>query len=744
MQRRLAAVMAADVVGYSAMMERDEAGAFERVSALRSDILGRAVAEHRGRIFKAMGDGFLVEFGSVVDAISCAVAVQATLTERNLTTPERERIELRIGVNVGDVIVDGDDLQGEGVNIAARLQQMADPGGVCASQAVVEQLSRKLPIAFDEVGEVRLKNIEKPVRAHRALIAGEIARPTRGDRRRIAPLSAALAAGLAVAVALGWSATRAPQPATGAAAAEATLAVLPFGDLSADASQRYLADGVAEDLTVRLSRAPGLFVVSSDAAFAERDAAAEPAAVARRLGVRHVLEGSVRRAGDAVRVNATLIEGATGAVVWAERFDGPFAEIFAFQDKVVENVARALELRLVEAPRAAKLPGGTTDAEAYALFLRGASIWYERGDLAGGVELRDLFEQALARDPDFGWPHAELAWIYSAATFWPELQAVLGIDPSTAQRLFDEHHAAAARNPSNSHFALIGRLLMMTENRVEDAIAAFARAVEMDPSDRWTQLQMSEALSFAGRPDEAERYATTARRLYPGKWQRRAYVTGLALFGQGRLTEAATALGDWTFDDVAVLDKNDDVERALYLQLAAYGQLGLTEQVGSVNARIRELRGIEGSFFRDGPIQLAAFGWLPFARSDDRKRLREGLARAGVPELPFGLDPASPDRVTGEDLRALVFGASIEGRELTADGAAYRRVSAADGAFTIWAGDYRVERRAWMVDDMVCTARADQANRCFVVFRNPAGSVAGRDAFHLYTHRSHVLFAPVD
>ena len=357
MDRKLSAILAADVVGYSTLMERDEAGTFERLRAGRKELFEPEIARHHGHIFKLMGDGMLAEFGSVVDAVECAVSLQRGLSERNASLPEAEQILVRIGINLGEVIVDGDDRYGEGVNIAARLQQLAEPGGICVSGKVAKEVERKLAFAFEPMGEQRVKNIAEPVQAYRVLLdpaaAGKTLHVRRQPRAWRFPVAAGvlvLALGLAAAWWQPWE--PATQPAAPAASAAAdtrpSLVVLPFDNLSDDKEQEYLANGFTEDLTTELARVPGLFVVSRNAAFAYKDKDTKPAEIAAALGVRYLLEGSIRRVGDDMRINAQLIDGSTSGHLWAERFDGRWADVFALQDKVVGSIAGALKLRLVQ------------------------------------------------------------------------------------------------------------------------------------------------------------------------------------------------------------------------------------------------------------------------------------------------------------------------------------------------------------------------------------------------------------
>src|SRR5262245_42108874 len=402
MERRLAAILAADVVGFSALMERDEAGTFARLKAGRKELFEPEIARHHGRIFKLMGDGLLAEFASVVDAVECAVSLQRGLAERNLSVPEAERIQVRIGVNLGEVIVEGDDRYGEGVNIATRLEQLAEAGDVYVSGKVANEVAKKLAFGFEAMGEQKVKNISDPVSVYRVRLDGDkksrLAAAPRTYSRRV------LAAGLAGLLLLTVGAAYAflhwqGQSPTSSAPGKASIAVLPFANLSDDPQQGYFADGVAEDLMTDLSRVSGLFVASRNSAFAYRDKSVDLRQIGQELGVRHVLEGSVRRAGDKLRINVQLIDTATGGHEWAERYEGSQADVFALQDQVTKAVVAALALKLTPGEQEVMGQRETHIPEAYDAFLRG---WehYQRTTPDDFSKAIPYFEKAIELDPD--------------------------------------------------------------------------------------------------------------------------------------------------------------------------------------------------------------------------------------------------------------------------------------------------------------------------------------------------------
>jgi adenylate cyclase len=366
--RRLAAILAADVAGYSRLMGVDEEVTLAALKTLRRDLSDPKIREHHGRIVKTTGDGLLVEFGSVVDAVRCAVEVQREMAERNTSILPARRIEFRIGINLGDIIKDKGDIYGDGVNVAARLEALAEPGGICVSRVVRDQVRDKLDFAFEDGGEQQVKNIARPVRVFR--------------------------------VHLGEVATAASEPAPPPLPEKPSLAVLPFQNMSGDPEQEYFADGMVEEIITALSRIPWLFVIARNSTFTHKGQAIDVKRVGRELGVRYVLEGSVRRGGGRIRITAQLIEAETGAHLWADRFDGSLEDVFDLQDQVATSVAGVIEptLQVAEIARSANRP--TKDLTAHDLYLRANALVFSRSRQI--PEATQLLDQAIARDPNYG------------------------------------------------------------------------------------------------------------------------------------------------------------------------------------------------------------------------------------------------------------------------------------------------------------------------------------------------------
>lgn len=446
MERRLAAILAADVVGYSRLMEIDEAGTLEAVKSRHRKILTPLLAEYHGRIVKLMGDGALIEFGSAVNAVQCAVALQNRMAEANAGAVENRRILLRVGLNLGDVMVEGTDLYGDGVNIAARLEAMAEPGGVWLSESLVNHVRNKVAVQFEDLGEQTLKNIAQPVRVYRVADNG--------------PRLAASGPGVP---------------------AKPSIAVLAFTNLSGDPEQQYFSDGITEDIITGLSRFRQLFVIARHSSFQYRDKAVDVRRVARELGVRFVVEGSLRKAGTRLRVAVQLIDAATGNHVWAERFDRELKDIFAVQDEITQTIVASLAGRIENVDRRRALRKGAGDLSVYDLLLRGKHR-LEQGSQRDVLEARDIFKRVLELDPEYAPAYVELAetYFYEAMSGWTAAPA------AAAERLFEFAHTAARLDDQDSrahlalawgslHSRVIAEYLL---GRFEDAITTFGRMLQ--------------------------------------------------------------------------------------------------------------------------------------------------------------------------------------------------------------------------------------------------------------------------
>ena len=502
--RRLAAILAADVAGYSRLMGADEEGTLERLKALRRELIDPKIAQHHGRLVKTTGDGLLVEFPSVVDAVRWAVEVQQAIPERNTGAGTDHRIELRIGINLGDVIVEGDDLYGNGVNIAARIEALADAGGVFVSNTVHDHVRDRLPFVFDDLGEQQVKNIARPVRVFRVRDVGA-AEDTPVQSRPALALP--------------------DKP---------SIAVLPFANMSGDPEQEYFADGMVEEIITALSRIRWLFVIARNSSFTYKGQAIDVKQVGRELGVRYVLEGSVRKSSGRVRITAQLIDATSGTHLWADRFDGSLGDVFELQDKVAVSVAGVIEpaLQAAETGRSANRP--TNDLTAYDLYLRAYAMWLSSGTLL--LDALRLLDQAIERDPSYG-PALALAatcYVRLCSDGWsrdPEADGRKGTDlarrglqmageePDTlanaalALAFFGEDigtmttlvNRALALNPSFARGWYISGLLTLWAGQPDLAIERVEVSLRLSPRARvgWPFAQIGAAHLVSRRYDEA-------------------------------------------------------------------------------------------------------------------------------------------------------------------------------------------------------------------------------------------------
>jgi adenylate cyclase len=392
LQRRLAAILSADVVGYSRLMGIDEAGTLSRLNALRRELIDPAIAAHSGRIVKLIGDGALVEFASAVDAVSCAIEIQRLLREHDAVSTEVDPIQLRIGIHVGDIIIEGEDIFGDGVNIAARVEGIAEPGGISISEDAWRQVQGKVTASFVDAGEQSLKNIARPVRVYRLDLAQKAA-----------------------------SASAAPRP-TLASPDKPSIAVLAFNNMSGDPEQEYFSDGISEDIITDLSKLSELHVIARNSTFTYKGKPVDVKQVSRELGVHYVLEGSVRKAGNRVRVTGQLIDATSGAHIWADRFDRDLTDIFAVQDELTQEIISALKVKLAPEKKDRLARKGTIDVEAYNLFLRGREhAWLTTR--SGNIEARYLLGRAVTISPDFAAAHAFIGFTHvnDYANGWAEI-----------------------------------------------------------------------------------------------------------------------------------------------------------------------------------------------------------------------------------------------------------------------------------------------------------------------------------
>ncbi len=500
-ERRLAAILAADLVGYSRLMEADEEQTLNRLRLHRREFFDPTVARHGGRIFKVMGDGFLIEFGSVLNAARCALDIQRGMPERNAGMPEDTHFRFRIGINLGDIIVDGDDFHGDGVNIAVRLQGLAPPGGIACSSAVRNEVANKIDVSFADQGRRRVKNMAQPVHVYFA----DWGQP-------------------AHAVSPAGADARADRP---------SVAILPFANLSNDPEQEFFSDGITEDIITDLSNVSGLFVLSRNTVFAYKGKAQNLDRVARELGVAYIVEGSVRKSGNRVRINADLIEGASDGHLWAARYDRDLTDIFEVQDDITKAIVEQLRVKLLPEERKAIAQPPTASVEAYTYYLR-AREYYHIASRANHLMARQPFVRATELDPDYARAYAGIAVCdarlhshYGGSMPLEEILATadkaLAIDPNLAEAHAARGFALAVGGRREEAIATFEKALSLdvncheanryyaefcvTDGQFETAARYFARAMEIKPSDYGSPFMLVNVFRSLGRRDQAEHYA---------------------------------------------------------------------------------------------------------------------------------------------------------------------------------------------------------------------------------------------
>jgi adenylate cyclase len=550
-QRRLAAIVAADVVGYSRLMECDESGTLAALKAIRREIVDPGIADHGGRLVKTTGDGALVEFASVVDAVTCAIELQTAMAERNVDVPEDRRIVFRIGVNEGDIIIEDDDIFGDGVNVAARLQEIAPPGGLCVSSHVYDDVRNRLRASFEDGGERVLKNIARPVRVYRWTPGSAAGQPVKAIAR---PGRTAWTIVVAAVVALGlggwwWFSTlpRHPDaaPATTAAAAEAVrtassrpgIAVLPFINLSGDPSQEYFSDGLTEDVIAALGRFGSLTVMARNAVFPFKGKNAKPAEIGHELGVRYIVEGSVRRAGDRIRVSVQLTDALAGKLLWSQQYDEQLKDVFAVQDTVTRQVAGALAVNLTQVEQRRALSKPTESLDAYDLVLRGRERFL-RSTRPANREARRLFERATELDPKYADAYAwgGRAYLEVVNFGWTE-----DVD-ATAERALELSQKAVELDPDSVLGHRTIGLIHSLRSEYKRASAEIDRTLALNPSDSVGLQAHADLLLWLGRIDESIDANEAAQRFDPFPPVGVMFDLGLAYYERRRHDDALRLL----------------------------------------------------------------------------------------------------------------------------------------------------------------------------------------------------------
>ena len=583
--RRLAAIFAGDIAGYSRLMGADEEGTLRQLKAHRKELADPKIIEHRGRIVKTTGDGMLVEFVSVVDAVRCAVDIQRGMAERNADVPVDRRIQFRIGINVGDIIIDGDDIFGDGVNVAARLEALADPGGIMVSSVVHDQVRDKLSFGFEDMGEQMVKNIARPIGVHRVSLTESV------------PLATLKTAAAATKT----------EPST---ANRPSIAVLPFVNMSGDPEQEYFADGISEDIITGLSKLRWLFVIARNSSFSYKGKAVDLKRVSRELGVRYVLEGSVRKGGNRVRITAQLIDAATGNHIWADRYDGELTDVFALQDEITRKVIAALEPSLLEAEGTRSQHRPPEDLDAWDMVMRANSRFWRltKSDSEAAIA---ILRKAIERYPDYAPAHSMLAYLLliSRQVGWISMEREVNEPAAIAAHAVELDDRDPWVHPALGYVAL-------TRRRTDAAVDELQRALDLNPNFAAARGFLGAALTLDGRSDQAIEHLEQAICMSPHDPQNALFNVNLsaAHYLAGRYNEAIVYARK-------AMQQRFGLTNSHRVYVASLAQAGQIDEARAALAKLQELQPGHSIAWIENNI--------PYTPSPMAKFL-EGMRKAGL------------------------------------------------------------------------------------------------------------------
>jgi adenylate cyclase len=620
-KRKLSAILSADVKGYSRLMGEDEVGTVRTLKEHR-EAMSKLIEEYRGRVLDSPGDNVLAEFASVVDALECSIEIQKMLRSKNAAFPDNRRMEFRVGVNLGDVIEDEDRVYGDGVNIAARIEGLAEGGGICISGTAFDQVKNKLSVGYQYLGKQTVKNIPDPVRAYKVLMESEAAGKVIGEKepkqtRWGWKAFAAVAVLILVAGILVWNFYwRAPkiEPASVSKMAfplpdKPSIAVLPFVNMSDDPQQEYLSDGITEDLITDLCKISGLFVIARDSVFTYKGKAVKVDQVSRELGVRYIVEGSIRKQGDKVRITAQLVDATTGGHVWAERYDRDLKDVFDLQDEITQRIVAALEVKVMEVEQERVMRKATSKLNAHDYALRGR--WYShRYSKESNTQARQMYEKAIALDPAFATAYSGLGW-----TYYEEWTHQWTQDSQSLERAFEMAEKAIALDDSlpEAH-RLLGHI-HLSKKQHEQAIAEQEGAIKLDPNNADSYASLADVLTWAGRSREAIGLVEKAMRLNPHYQVQYLFTLGNAYLLTGEYEKAVAT-------EKEALTRNPDFLGSHLILAEIYSELG---HEADARAEVAEVLKISPNY----SLEMAR-ATLPFKDQAQLEHSLSALRKAGL------------------------------------------------------------------------------------------------------------------
>ncbi|MGD8647724.1 MAG: tetratricopeptide repeat protein [Desulfobacterales bacterium] len=620
--RKLTAILSADAESYSRLMGDDEDATIRTLTSY-IEAMRNCIQEHRGRVVDAPGDNLLAEFASVVDAVSCAAAIQKRLFALNAKLPEERKMQFRIGINLGDVVAEGDRIYGDGVNIAARLEGLAEGGGICISRSAYDQVKNKLDLGYKYLGEHTVKNIADPVRVYRVLMAPEAAGKVLGEKRtrlkqwHLGVVAVSVLILVATAAAIWYvyfqsepsDETAALEPKTASSMSEKpAIAVLPFKNLSQDPQQEYFSDGITNDIITDLSKFRNLFVIASNTVFTYKGKSVKITELGKELSVQYVLEGSVQAAGERVRINAQLIDATIGNQIWAQRYDRSKKDLFTLQDEIIETIVRTLEFKIETAELIRVMHKDTTNYQAYDYLIRGT--WYRLQSTRSSIrKARQMFEKAIELDSQYASAYTALGWCYHLQVEfgWTEF-----IEQTSQRAVSLAQKALSLDDFQPSAHELLGSIYIR-KGQYDLAIAELQQALNLNPNDALFHSEMGEVLLYAGQTDTAIKFMETGLRFNPRPEPGIYMELGLAYYLKKRYEDAVKALQKG-------LAKKPDFVGHLIVLTAAYAQLGNVE-----DAKLSAQKVLRRHPF----FEVESYGTI-FQILSDRKHLRDGLRKAGL------------------------------------------------------------------------------------------------------------------